>query len=398
MTATVLTINGGSSSIKFAVFAPGAPPRRLLAGQVERIGLGGAVLRAKNGDSGSHTDQPVDAPDHGRAAEQLIRWLRERDALGAVAAVGHRVVHGGPRYTAAQPVTAEVVAELKRLRPLDPDHLPGEIALIEAIGRCLPGVPQVACFDTAFHHDLPRVARLLPVPRHYEAAGVRRYGFHGLSYAYLLGELARAAGPEAARGRVVLAHLGAGASLAAVHQGKCVDTTMGFTPTAGLMMGTRSGDLDPGLLVYLMRHERLSFDQLDELVNRRSGLLGVSETSPDMRDLLARQGDDPRAADAVAMFCYQAKKWVGAMAAALGGLDTLVFAGGIGENAAEVRARVCEGLDFLGVRLDPGRNATNAAVVSADGARCAVRVMKTDEELKIVGEVLRIWGDRSGRP
>jgi acetate kinase len=394
MTGTVLTINGGSSSVKFAVFAPGTPPRRLLAGQVERIGLKGAMLRANDMSSGSHTEQPVDAPDHGRAAEQLIRWLRERDVLGTVAAVGHRVVHGGLSYTAAQLITEEMVAELNRLRPLDPDHLPGEIDLIEAVGRCLSGVPQVACFDTVFHHDLPRVARLLPVPRHYEAAGVRRYGFHGLSFAFLLGELARTAGPEVARGRVVLAHLGAGASLAAVREGKCLDTTMGFTPTSGMMMGTRTGDLDPGLLIYLMRHERLSPDQLDDLVNRRSGLLGVSETSPDMRDLLARQADDPRAAEAVAMFCYQAKKWIAAMAAALGGLDTLVFAGGIGENAPEVRVRICDGLDFLGIQLDRGRNAAGAAVISPDDSPAAVRVIRTDEEAMIVQEARRVLGHR----
>jgi acetate kinase len=211
-------------------------------------------------------------------------------------------------------------------------------------------------------------------------------------------ELARAAGPEAASGRVILAHLGAGASMAAVRDGKCIDTTMAFTPTAGLVMGTRTGDLDPGVLVYLMRHEGLTANQVNELVNRQSGLLGVSATSSDMRDLLARQADDPRAADAVALFCYQARKWVGALAAALGGLDTLVFAGGIGENAAEVRARICTDLAFLGIQIDAHRNDANAAVISTDGARCVVRVMKTDEELKVVGDVLRICGDLSGPP
>src|SRR5262249_40488637 len=274
---------------------------------------------------------------------------------------------------------------------------PAEIALIEEVARRVPGVLQVTCFDTAFHRDLPRVARLLPIPRKYEASGVRRYGFHGLSYAFLMDELTRIA-PQAARGRVILAHLGAGASMAAVRDGKCIDTRMAFTPTAGLVMGTRSGDLDPGVLVYLMRQEGLTAEQVNELVNRRSGLLGVSETSPDMRDLLARQADDPRAADAVALFCYQAQKGGGALTAALGGLDTLVFAGGIGEHAAEVRVRVCNGLDFLGILLDPARNAANAAVISADTGRCVVRVIKTDEELKVVGDVLRIWGERSGRP
>jgi acetate kinase len=223
---------------------------------------------------------------------------------------------------------------------------------------------------------------------------VRRYGFHGLSYAFLMHELARTAGPEAAHGRVVLAHLGSGASMAAVREGKCLDTTMAFTPTAGLVMGTRSGDLDPGLLVYLLRSERLSADQLDELVNRRSGLLGVSEISPDMRDLLAREAADARAADAVALFCYQAKKWLGAIAAALGGVDTLVFAGGIGENAPEVRARICGGLGFLGIQLDAARNTANAAVISADASPATVRVIRTDEELMIVQEVQQLLGLR----
>ena len=397
MTRHVLTLNGGSSSLKFAVYDPGPPLAKVLSGVVERIGLGGAVLRTV-GPGVRREQQSLDAPDHEAAARHLLAWLGRQIDPRSLVAVGHRVVHGGTRFTDSRPVTPDVLAELHRLEPIDPDHLPGEVALIEAVARVLPDVPQVACFDTAFHRDLPRVARLLPIPRRYEAAGVRRYGFHGLSYAYLMDELARVAGPEAARGRVILAHLGAGASLAAVSGGKCVDTTMGFTPTGGLVMGTRTGDLDPGVLVHLMGREGMTAGQVNDLVNRRSGLLGVSETSPDMRDLLARQAEDPRAADAVALFCYQARKWVGALAAALGGLDTLVFAGGIGENAAEVRARVCEGLDFLGVRLDPGRNAAAAAVISADTARCAVRVMKTDEELKVVGDTLRILGDRTGRP
>jgi acetate kinase len=220
--------------------------------------------------------------------------------------------------------------------------------------------------------------------------GVRRYGFHGLSFEYLLGELQRQAGAEAAGGRVVLAHLGSGSSLAAVRGGRCVDTTMGFTPTGGLVMGTRTGDLDPGVLVHLARTEGLTADQLDRLVNRESGLLGVSGSSSDVRDLLARQADDPRAADAVELFCYSARKWIGAMAAALGGLDTLVFAGGIGENAVEVRARICDGLGFLGVRLDPARNANPDGVISVDGGACAVRVIRTDEETVIAGHAVRL--------
>jgi acetate kinase len=283
-----------------------------------------------------------------------------------------------------------MVEELHRLSPFDPDHLPEEILLTEAFHHRFPELPQVACFDTAFHHDLPRVAQLLPIPRRYEAQGVRRYGFHGLSYAFLMGELARLVGPESAQGRVILAHLGNGASLAAVRDGKPVDTSMSFTPTAGVPMSTRSGDLDPGLVWYLARTEKMGAKQFNEMVNFQSGLLGVSETSSDMRDLLGREGQDVRAAEAVALFCYQIKKWIGSFAAAMGGLDTLVFAGGIGENAQQVRARICEGLGFLGIELEESRNAGNAGVISPATSRVHVRVIHTDEELMIARSVCHV--------
>jgi acetate kinase len=281
---------------------------------------------------------------------------------------------------------------LRRLSPFDPEHLPEEILLTEAFHRRFPELPQVACFDTAFHHDLPRVAQLLPIPRRYEAQGVRRYGFHGLSYAFLMGELARLAGTKAAQGRVILAHLGNGASLAAVHRGKSMDTSMSFTPTAGVPMSTRSGDLDPGLVWYLARTEHLDAKGFNEMVNLKSGLLGVSETSSDMRDLLKHETQDVRAAEAVALFCYEVKKWIGAFAAALGGLDTLVFAGGIGENAPVVRTRICEGLGFLGIQLEERQNATNEGVISAATSRVSVRVIHTDEEVMIARSVCRELG------
>jgi acetate kinase len=248
----------------------------------------------------------------------------------------------------------------------------------------------VACFDTAFHHDLPRVARLLPIPRRYEAQGLRRYGFHGLSYAFLMGELARLAGSEATQGRVILAHLGNGASLAAVRYGKSVDTSMSFTPAAGVPMSTRSGDLDPGLFWYLARTEGLDPKRFNDMVNFQCGLLGVSETSSDMRDLLEHEAQDVRAAEAVALFCYQVKKWIGAFAATLGGLDTLVFAGGIGENASVVRARICDGLRFLGIELDEKRNLANDGVISAAAGPVVVRVIRTDEERMIAEMVCRV--------
>ena len=236
---------------------------------------------------------------------------------------------------------------------------------------------------------MPRVAKLLPIPRRFDAKGIQRYGFHGLSYAYLMEELARLGNPAATKGRVILAHLGNGASLAAVRDGKSIDTSMCFTPTAGLVMSTRSGDLDPGLAPYLARTEQMTTSQFYKMVNHESGLLGVSETSSDMRDLLDHEKQDVRAAEAVALFCYQAKKWIGSFAAALGGLDTLVFAGGIGENAPLVRKRICERLGFLGVQLNEARNAKNAAVISKNSIRVTVRVIRTDEELMIARSVLR---------
>jgi acetate kinase len=387
-----LTINGGSSSIKFALFEAGDTLGRILEGAIERIGLPEATLRVKGLNQADNFSRLVTAPDHTVAVSALMDWIEERSGRGTLTGVGHRVVHGGPKYSEPQRITAEMVEELHRLSPFDPQHLPEEILLTEAVYRRFPDLPQVAVFDTAFHHDLPRVARLLPIPRRYEAEGVRRYGFHGLSYAFLVEELARLAGSEAAPGRVILAHLGNGASLAAVRDGKSVDTSMSFTPTAGVPMSTRSGDLDPGLLWYLARTEGLDAKRFNEMVNFESGLLGVSETSSDMHDLLDREAEDVRAAEAVALFCYQVKKWIGAFAAALGGLDTLVFAGGIGENAPPVRARICEGLGFLGIELEAARNAANEGVISAAPSRVAVRVIHTDEERMIAKTVCRVLG------
>lgn len=387
----VLTVNGGSSSIKFALFEAGQPPTRWLAGTVERIGSPDTMLRATGGNR-PEALRALPAVNFDGSAGGLLDWLDEVGELGGVVSVGHRIVHGGPDHADSALVTPGLLASLRAAVSLAPNHLPAGLGLIDAIARRLPGVPQVACFDTAFHWDLPPAARFLPIPRRYRDVGVRRYGFHGLSYSYLLEELERLAGADTARGRVVLAHLGSGASMAAVRGGRCVDTTMGLTPAGGLMMGTRTGDLDPGVLVHLARSEGLSPDQLEDLVTRQSGLLGVSETSGDMRDLLAQQATDPRAADAVEMFCYQARKWVGALAAALGGLDAVVFAGGIGQSAPEVRARVCDGLEFLGVRLDSAANAANAPVISAAGGAVEVRVMATDEEVMIARTVFRISG------
>jgi acetate kinase len=387
MAKKILTINGGSSSIKFALFESGDPPARVLMGEMEGIGTPGAVFHVKGPESFEKISRPVVAPDHKVAVGLLMDWIEGSLGKDALAAVGHRVVHGGAAFSAPQLITHEMIAELGQLKPFDPEHLPEEILLTQAFHHRFPDLPQVACFDTAFHHDLPRVARMLPIPRKYEAQGVRRYGFHGLSYEFLIGELGRLAGMDSANGRVILAHLGNGASLAAVKGGKSQDTTMGFTPTAGMPMSTRSGDLDPGLVWYLSRTEKMGDKQFNEMVNFKSGLLGISETSSDMRDLLVSEARDPRAAEAVAIFCYQAKKWIGAYAAALGGLDTLVFAGGIGENAPPVRARVCEGLGFMGIEIDEKLNAANEPVISPAKSRVTVRMIHTDEEQIIARSV-----------
>ncbi len=386
--ASVLTINGGSSSIKFALYQTGEPLQRKLHGKIDRIGLRGTNLTFHAADGKPSASRKLATADHKSAANFLIGWLETQKDFASVKAVGHRVVHG-MKHTAPEIVSADLLAELHRISPYDPEHLPGEIELIETFRARHPKLPQVACFDTAFHQTMPRVAKLLPIPRRYDAKGIQRYGFHGLSYSFLMEELARLGDPAAKNGRVILAHLGNGASLAAVRDGKSIDTSMGFTPTAGLVMSTRAGDLDPGVAPFLARTEKMTTQQFYKMVNHESGLLGVSETSSDMRDLLEHEKKDVRAAEAVALFCYSAKKWIGSFAAALGGLDTLVFAGGIGENASAARARICEGLDFLGIKLDKARNKKNAAVISASASAVTIRVIRTNEELMIARSVLR---------
>ncbi len=386
----ILTVNGGSSSIKFALFTADASLDLVMAGGIERIGTADAVLTVKASKSSAGFSRSVDALNHSAAVRSLMDWMREHKATDAVCAVGHRVLQGGPKYFKAQRVTAEMVAEIRRLSPFDPDHIPEEIELIDAFHREFPERPQIACFDTEFHHDLPRIAQIIAIPRRYEAKGIRRYGFHGLSYCFLVEELGRVAGPEAARGRIILAHLGNGASLAAVTNGRSFDTSMGFTPASGVPMGTRSGDLDPGLTAYLSATENMSAEEFNRMVNFRSGLLGVSETSSDMRDLLKHEVQDARASEAITLFCYQIKKWVGAFAAALGGVDTVVFAGGVGENAPSVRTRICAGLEFLGIDLDGKAHARNAVVISTCASRVIVRVIHTNEELMIAKKVSQL--------
>lgn len=365
----ILTINAGSSSVRYALFLSGTPPRRLLNGKIERLGAEDASATATAG--------------------RLMQALQAESSVRAPDAIGHRVVHG-MLHTRPERVSPALLEELRRIAGFDPEHLPREIELIEALQRHYPNTPQVACFDTAFHRHMPAVATMLPIPRRYAAKGLQRYGFHGLSYTFLLRELLRLGDAAAAKGRVILAHLGSGASLAAVLDGQSIDTSMGFTPAAGLVMGTRSGDLDPGLMSYLASAESMDAARFQAMVNHESGLVGISETSADVRDLLEREATDARAREALAIFCYQAKKWIGAFAAALGGLDTLVFAGGIGENSAPLRRRICGGLQHLGIEIDGPMNDQHAVRISS--GRVAVRVIRTDEECVIAESTARLLG------
>lgn len=388
----ILTINSGSSSIKFALYRACDPPELVKRGAIDRIGVLGTEMVVINAQTREVQRIPSPTQNHRGCAEWLLEWIDHNLGGNALCAVGHRVVHGGPTYSRPGRVDAAMMAELERLSPYDPEHLPAEIALIEAFASRHPTLPQVACFDTAFHRDMPRVARILAIPRRYERIGVQRYGFHGLSYAFLIKELARICSAEEANGRIIFAHLGNGASMAAVRNGRAIDTTMGFTPASGLVMSRRSGDLDPGLAWFLARTEGMNAERFHHMVNAESGLLGVSETSSDMRDLLDQEPVDPRAAEAIAVFCYQAKKAIGALAAAMAGLDMLVFTAGIGEHSPTLRARICEGLEFLGVAIDATRNAATESIISSTGSQVVVRVMHTDEEREIAYSVRSLIG------
>jgi len=387
----VLTINGGSSSIKFALYQIEDCLIQLLYGEVENIGTKNAKLNSTQTITNQKSSVKITTSDPDAATNFLIEWLDKQDGFNAVKAIGHRIVFG-QQHTKPELITPELLAELKMIGAYDPEHLPGEIKLIEVFAKRYPALAQIACFDTSFHTTMPPVAKLLPIPRRYRDKGVQRYGFHGISYAYLTEELDRLAGSRTAQGKVILAHLGSGASVAAVKEGKSIDTSMGFTPASGLPMTTRTGDLDPGVAWYFMQIEKLTPQQFNHLINHESGLLGVSETSADIRELIKRGATDSRAADAVELFCYQTKKWIGSFAAALGGLDTLVFSGGIGEHEAAIRKRLCFGLQFLGIELDETRNNKNENIISTDESKIPVYVIKTNEEImiaKLVCSVLK---------
>lgn len=376
MPCTILCLNSGSSSLKFALFSiASSNEKKLASGAVEDVGPNGHLM-VRDANGLLVVDRRENLPTAHEYVPAMFEAL-EQFQLGRPAAAGHRIVHGGPHYTAPERVTPQFQERLKELVPLAPLHLPAQIELIEAISQHYPDLPQVACFDTAFHAGMPETAQRLPLPRTFWDGGIKRYGFHGLSYEFILSALG-----EHGKGRVIIAHLGNGASMAAIRDGKSLDTSMGLTPTGGFMMSTRSGDLDPGVLLYLLRAGYTS-EQLDTMLNRESGLMGVSGFSSDMKTLLDRRHEDQQVDLAIAMFCYEIRKFIGAYAAVLGGLDTLVFTGGIGERASAVREEICRGLEFLGIELSRELNITNASVISTARSRCSVRVIATDEDLMI---------------
>ena len=381
--SNILTINSGSSSIKFSLYVLGETERLVLKGELGRIGVSQGFLQAKDHEGNQLAAQELNLPDHEAALKTLFDWLQGHEIGQELHGVGHRLVHGGPAHVKPQLVSSALIADLKLLMPLAPEHLPDEITGLEAVRRHFPDLPQVACFDTAFHRQMPEVAQKYPFPKSLSLEGLQRYGFHGLSYEYILQELVQEAGASAASGKLIIAHLGNGASMAAIHGGRSLDTTMGLTPAGGLVMSTRVGDLDPGVIVYLLREKGMTPAAVNNLINHQAGLLGISGISSDMHDLLAQESTQANAGLAVEIFCYQARKFVGALAAALGGLDTLIFTAGIGENSATIRARICAPLGFLGIRLDKALNERNSSIISRIDSRVTVRVMKTNEELMI---------------
>ena len=390
---TILALNTGSSSIKFSLYESGKTEELLFSGSLTRIGLTDATFSV-NDPEGRYIDcQKVEVADHAAACRHVFSWLT-RHGFGMPDAVGHRVVHGGLRHTAPEKVTPELIDSVTELVPYAPEHLPQALNAIRYATTELPGVFQVACFDTAFHSTMPPLAKLCPIPEKFRKQGVQRYGFHGLSYQYILSQLQAKGDPLARKGRIIFAHLGHGASMAAVLDGRGIETTMGFSPAGGLVMSTRTGDLDPGVVLFLLQQGGLDSDGLRDMVNKKSGLLGVSGVSGDMRDLLDAEAENPQAHLAVELFCYSARKHIGALTAALGGLDMIVFTGGIGLYSPEIRERICSGLGFLGVRVDPEKNLKPAGVISTDSSRVIVKVMETNEEVMIVRQTRRVLEGR----
>ncbi len=386
----ILAFNTGSSSIKFSMYEIGEAERLVFTGSLSRLGSSGTMFFVRDAQGNSLVSESVGAQHHDAASEYVFSWIASQGIGFKPDAVGHRIVHGGPLYSIPQCVTPELIASLETMTPYAPEHLPQAINAVKYIAKRFPETLQITCFDTLFHSTMPPIAKLYALPESIRREGVRRYGFHGLSYEYILLELKRQQGLQVLQKRMIFAHLGHGASMVAVKNGKSIETTMGFSPAGGLMMSTRTGDLDPGVILFLLQQDKMTPAAIKEMVNRRSGLLGVSGITDDMRELLDAENSDDRAGEAVALFCYQARKYIGALSAVLGGLDTLVFTGGIGEHSPEIRSRICTDLEFLGVRIDEEKNRTNSFLISQDNSHVDIRIMSTNEELMIVRHTMSI--------
>ena len=388
----ILALNAGSSSIKFALYKVTPVLTAVFEGEISGIGSARSCFIARGSASTDTLERTFVIPERVTAVHVLVEWLTERLAPESLCAVAHRVVHGGVHSVSSEEIDSVMLSELYDSATADPEHLPQELHLIEMLRRQYPDAAHMACFDSAFHAVMPDVASMMAIPYRYYDSGVRRFGYHGLSCAYLMRQLGGVIGPDAAARKVILAHLGGGASVTAVEGGHSRDTTMGFSPAGGIAMGCRSGDIDPGLAWYCARKEKMTPAAFNHMVNHEAGLLGVSGTSGDLRELMAHEKTDARAAQAVALFCYQARKAICAMAAAIKGVDTLVFTAGVGANSAEARARICDGLAHIGVLIDHQRNHANAALISADGSAVTVRVIRTDEQWMIAEEARMLLG------
>ncbi|MFO7855578.1 MAG: acetate/propionate family kinase [Paracoccaceae bacterium] len=387
MTRRVLTLNAGSSSLKFGLFEAEAEPRRVCTGEIDRVGAEDARLKAKGDDGRTLADKAVAAPDQAGALEAALGFLSEGFGTGDVVAVGHRVVHGGERFTEPARLDDDALGALEALSPFAPLHQPHNLAGVRAAREAFRKAVQVGCFDTSFHRGHPAVEDLYALPRDLLDRGVRRYGFHGISYEHLAGALAERA-PQLADGRVIAAHLGAGASMCAMRGGRSVASTMGFSALDGLPMATRSGQIDPGVLLWLVQSEGMDGEALSDLLYRRSGLLGLSGVSGDMREL--ERSNEPAARQAIDYFVHRARREIGALAAAAGGLDALVFSAGIGEHSPRIRARICDGLGWMGLELDADRNEAGEGMISADVSRVRAFVIPTDEERVIARAAARL--------
>ncbi len=384
----ILTINSGSSSIKFALYENNSALTEVFRGAIENIGQPNGVFRVAFKNGSDDLKKEIQSPDIATSVSMLCDWFHSQIHGDSIVGIGYRVVHGAVKYNQPTVITDELVEYLRSITLLDPDHIPQTVALINAFRTQFPLVTHIACFDTAFHRDMPRVATLLPLPRKFEKLGIQRYGFHGISYASVLEQIREAVGPEAAMGKLVFAHLGSGASLAAIVKGKSIDTSMCFTPASGIPMGTRSGDVDPGILSYLAKSHGYDVSQIHAMVNVESGLLGMSESSGNVHELLELESTDIRAKEALDVFCYSVKKYIGAYAAAMGGIDMLVFTGGIGERAHQIRNRICEQLAFLGIVLDEQKNTANEDCISSGSVQ--VRVVHVNEELMLARQTLEV--------